>query len=141
MEDCIFCGIASGGIPSKKVYEDNDFLAFLDIAPIIKGHTLVIPKKHSKNLLETDQETEDKLFHVVNKVARAVITATSADGVNITTNVGKAAGQAVFHTHIHIIPRFENDSLVSWPGTKYDNDEEQDKYAGRIMGVLAHRNS
>ena len=112
MSDCIFCQIVSGQIPSSKVYEDEEVLAFLDITQVTKGHTLVIPKKHYRNVLEMDAEAASSLFARVPKIAQQLQEKLGASGVNIINNNEEAAGQTVFHTHIHLLPRFgESDGL------------------------------
>lgn len=112
MDNCIFCKIVAGEIPSSKVYEDDNILAFLDISQVTPGHTLVIPKKHVRNVLEMSSDDAAQLFSYVPKLAKAVKQATQANGLNIINNNEAAAGQSVFHTHIHLIPRFdENDDL------------------------------
>ena len=105
MEDCIFCKIAAGIIPSACVYEDDDFRAILDIAPAAKGHVLLLPKKHCANLFEIDDVTASKALSVASKIAKAQKTAFNADGINLLQNNGEAAGQSVFHLHIHLIPQ------------------------------------
>lgn len=109
---CIFCSIIKGDIPSYKVYEDNDFLAFLDISQAEIGHTLVVPKKHFDNFLELDDKTAQNLITLVKKLAIKIKKATGASGINILNNNGEAAGQSVNHVHFHIIPRYENDDLI-----------------------------
>ena len=112
MSDCIFCQIVSGQIPSSKVYEDEEVLAFLDITQVTKGHTLVIPKKHYRNMLEMDAESASSLFARVPKIAQQLQEKLGAAGVNIINNNEEAAGQTVFHTHVHLLPRFdESDGL------------------------------
>ncbi|MBI2607511.1 MAG: HIT family protein [Candidatus Doudnabacteria bacterium] len=120
MQDCIFCKIVEGSIPSNKVYEDDQVLAFLDIRPVSKGHTLVIPKKHSQDLLDTDDETLQHLLLAAKKVSRAVVKATGAQGFNLGVNNGKDSGQEVMHLHFHIIPRYVNDGLSPWPHRESD---------------------
>ena len=107
MSDCIFCQIVSGQIPSSKVYEDEEVLAFLDITQVTKGHTLVIPKKHYRNMLEMDAEAASSLFARVPKIAKQLQDKLGASGVNIINNNEEAAGQTVFHTHVHLLPRFD----------------------------------
>ena len=107
MSDCIFCQIVSGQIPSSKVYEDEEVLAFLDITQVTKGHTLVIPKKHYRNVLEMDAEAASSLFARVPKIAQQLQEKLGASGVNIINNNEEAAGQTVFHTHVHLLPRFD----------------------------------
>ena len=110
--DCVFCAIAAGEIPSFKVYEDDLVLAYLDINPFSKGHTLVIPKEHSKGLLDTDDETLAAVISRVKKVAAHVAASLGCDGFNILQNNGEAAGQTVRHLHFHIVPRWTGDPLV-----------------------------
>ena len=107
MSDCIFCQIVSGQIPSSKVYEDEEVLAFLDITQVTKGHTLVIPKQHYRNMLEMDAEAASSLFARVPKIAKQLQEKLGASGVNIINNNEEAAGQTVFHTHVHLLPRFD----------------------------------
>ena len=118
MSDCIFCKIISKEIPSEIVYEDANTLAFLDINPINAGHTLVIPKQHHENIFEVPKDVLDNTTNVLKKVANAVDKI--SDGVNIGQNNRPAAGQIVNHLHFHIIPRFDNDGLKSWPGNACD---------------------
>jgi histidine triad (HIT) family protein len=123
--DCIFCKIISGEIPCHKVYEDEFCVAFLDIRPVNKGHTLIVPKKHSEDFLNTDMETLKEMSRVAQKVATAVLKATSAEGFNININNGKVAGQVVFHLHWHIVPRFADDGRKLWPGGEYKEGEAE----------------
>ena len=109
---CIFCSIINGDIPSYKVYEDDSFLAFLDISQAEIGHTLVVPKKHFENFLEMDDETASKMIVLVKEIANKIKNATHASGINILNNNGVSAGQSVNHIHFHIIPRYDNDDLV-----------------------------
>ena len=112
MSDCIFCQIVSGQIPSSKVYEDEEVLAFLDITQVTKGHTLVIPKIHYRNMLEMDAEAASSLFARVPKIAKQLQEKLGSSGINIINNNEEAAGQTVFHTHVHLLPRFdESDGL------------------------------
>ena len=108
--DCIFCKIRDGEIPSYKVYEDDNVLAFLDITQGTKGHTLVIPKKHVRNIYDLDQETAQQVFGVVPKLANAIKKAFNPIGLNIVNNNDQPL-QSVFHFHIHLIPRYENDGM------------------------------
>lgn len=114
-DDCIFCKIAAGEIPSATVYEDDDFRAILDLGPAAKGHTLVIPKSHSDNLLSVEPDTAAKALKVISKTANAIKEALGCDGINVVQNNGEAAGQTVMHLHFHIIPRYKNDSVnIGW---------------------------
>lgn len=106
-QNCIFCKIIQGEIPSAKVYEDEEIYAFLDISQVTKGHTLIIPKKHVENIYETNEEIASSLFARVPKIANALKKAYQPAGINILNNNGKAAGQSVFHIHIHLIPRYD----------------------------------
>lgn len=133
--DCIFCKIISGEIPSSKVYEDDTVLAFLDINPVNKGHSLVIPKKHSANLLEDDIGDLTNCMSAIQKVARATMAAVNADGFNLMANTKPVAGQIVFHTHFHIVPRFEGDGLRHWPGIQIE-DKERDAIRESIVNNL-----
>ena len=107
MADCIFCKIIAGEIPSSKVYEDDQVVAFLDISQVTSGHTLVVPKQHFRNLLEMDADSASQLFARVPDIARKVMKATGAKGMNILNNNEEIAGQTVFHTHVHLAPRYE----------------------------------
>ena len=132
---CIFCKIARGEIPATKVYEDESALAFLDIQPINLGHTLFIPKTHFPSFLETPSQVISSLIPKLQKVAQAVKKGMGADGVNISVNNDRAAGQLVFHTHFHIIPRFNDDGLKHWGQREY-NKEEFSQAAEKIKRVL-----
>jgi len=123
MNDCIFCKIIKGEIPSTKIYEDNNFLAFLDIAPVNFGHTLIIPKEHFKDTLETPDEILSELIIVGKRIGGALIKSLPAEGFNLSTNNGEVAGQVVFHTHFHIIPRRVDDGLTHWPKKEYKEGE------------------
>jgi histidine triad (HIT) family protein len=109
--DCIFCKIIKGDIPSYKIYEDEHVLAFLDITQATKGHTLVIPKKHVRNIFELDEETASNIFRVIPKISTALKLSFNPIGLNIVNNNERPL-QAVFHYHIHLIPRYEEDGVV-----------------------------
>lgn len=109
--DCIFCKIMNNEIPSYKLYEDENVLAFLDITQGTKGHTLIIPKNHIKNVYDLDEKTSMELFKVVPKIANALKKAFNPIGLNIVNNNDKPL-QSVFHFHLHLIPRYENDNMV-----------------------------
>jgi histidine triad (HIT) family protein len=108
-DDCIFCKLVAGEIPSTKVYEDEHTLAFMDISPLIEGHTLVIPKAHHDPITNTPIDVLSRCMAVAKRVAQAQINALGADGVNLHQANGAAAGQVVPHLHFHVIPRFKND--------------------------------
>ena len=103
---CIFCEIVKGNIPSSKVYEDDNYLAILDLSQTTLGHTLVMPKKHYDNFLEMDSKEAGELMSAVNTVAKKVVKNLGASGCNILNNTNEVAGQTVMHTHVHIIPRY-----------------------------------
>ena len=105
-DDCIFCKIIAGEIPSAKVYEDEKVYAFLDISQVTKGHTLVIPKIHTENIYQTAPDVAGDLFARIPQVARAIEAAFEPVGLNVLNNNGEAAGQSVFHLHIHLLPRY-----------------------------------
>ena len=106
-DDCIFCKIIEGKIPSAKVYEDDDVLAFLDISQTTEGHTLVVPKEHYDNFLTTPKDIMHKVMDVAQRIGQAEIMVLGAKGINILSNVNKEAGQSVFHFHVHVIPRYD----------------------------------
>lgn len=117
-EDCIFCKIANGDIPSKTLYEDESFKVILDLGPATKGHALILPKNHAANLFELDEEDASKALCVAKKVAARMKEKLGCDGLNLVQNNGAVAGQTVSHFHIHLIPRYENDGqVIAWkPG-------------------------
>jgi histidine triad (HIT) family protein len=124
MSSCIFCKIIDGEIPSATVYEDRDFKVIMDIAPAAKGHVIMLAKKHCANLFELDDDTASKALIVARKVAKALKAELQCDGVNLFQNNGEAAGQTVFHFHIHIIPRYNEDKVnMEWDHLKYADGE------------------
>lgn len=126
-KECIFCKIAGGEIPSSTVYEDEDFRVILDLGPATKGHALILPKNHFANLFEIPEDMDAKAFILAKKIAKKMKDVFGCDGVNIVQNNGVAAGQTVFHFHIHLIPRYEGDHAgVTWkPGTLTDEEREE----------------
>lgn len=117
-DDCIFCKIANGEIPSKTLYEDEDFRVILDLGPVSKGHALLMPKEHAANLYELPDETAAKILVLAKKVAAHMTEKLQSDGFNLVQNNGEAAGQTVNHFHLHMIPRYANDGqILNWiPG-------------------------
>lgn len=107
MSECIFCKIIDGSIPSAKIYEDEHVFAFMDIMPLTKGHTLVIPKNHKENVYDLSEEEASNLFKVVPKIATALKESFGPVGMNLLNNNGAPAGQSVFHFHLHFIPRYD----------------------------------
>ncbi|MBR9692458.1 HIT family protein [Candidatus Woesearchaeota archaeon] len=114
-DDCIFCKIIAGDIPCNKIGENDDFLCFLDIKPITDGHALIVPKKHFKDVMEFPKELDEGYFAFCQEMAKKIVGTVKADGFNLGMNNGRAAGQIIFHQHTHLIPRFDDDKLESWP--------------------------
>ncbi|MBN2567493.1 HIT family protein [Candidatus Woesearchaeota archaeon] len=126
MTDCIFCRIAKGEIPSAKVFEDAEHIAFLDISPVNKGHTLVVPKAHVETMLDMDSRAWMRLMGRSRAIAKAIVKATGCDGYNVFMNNRPSAGQEVPHAHIHIIPRFSGDGRTKrWDKVAYAEGELQ----------------
>ncbi len=124
MSDCLFCKIIAGDIPSAKVFENDDLVAFLDIGPVNKGHTLVVPKAHYETLSELPPDLMARVGEALPKLAAAVVAAAQADGLNLHQSNGACAGQVIPHVHFHLIPRFDNDGRLNhWPQGKYEGDE------------------
>ena len=136
MSDCIFCKIANGEIPSATLYEDDDFRVILDLGPATKGHALLLPKTHAANLYELPDETAQKAALVIKKMAGVLTKAMDADGFNVVQNNGEAAGQTVFHFHVHMIPRHKGDDAVRlWkPGTL--TDEARDEILAKVSEAM-----
>lgn len=137
MNDCLFCKIAAGAIPSTKVYEDDKCLAFMDIGPVVQGHALVIPKEHFANLSEATDEVAAHLVCVARKIAVAQMRALGAAGFNVITNQGAVAGQTVGHLHFHVIPQFEgNAHKWNWEARPYGDLSEAAALAEKIKAAL-----
>ena len=120
-QDCIFCRIISGEIPSTTIYENSKFM---DIAPANKGHVLILPKEHYDNIYDIDTATAGELFELAVMTARALKSVLDCDGMNILQNNGTVAGQTVFHFHMHIIPRYEGDTVnIGWKELSYEDGE------------------
>ncbi|MEC9491268.1 HIT family protein [Flexistipes sp.] len=135
--DCLFCKMKEGEIPCQRVYEDDDFFAILDINPINYGHTLLIPKKHFNNILDAPEDVGEKTYPVAQKIAKGIKQALKCDGINIIQNVEEAGGQEVFHSHLHIVPRFKDDNIrFSMKKKKYASDDDMCKFAKKIADVL-----
>ena len=113
MDNCIFCKIARGVIPSTTVYEDEDFRVILDLGPASKGHSLILPKKHFANVCELDAETAAKVLPLGAKIGAAMKKGLGCAGFNLVQNNGEAAGQTVFHFHVHVIPRYEGGPVIA----------------------------
>lgn len=115
-KDCIFCKIAAGEIPSATLYEDDDFRVILDLGPASKGHALILPKEHYRNLYDIDEETLGKAALLAKKMVTKLTDVLGCDGYNVVQNNEPCAGQTVFHFHMHLIPRYEGDNVgLGWP--------------------------
>ena len=130
-EKCIFCKISGGEIPAKTIYEDEEFRVILDISPATKGHALIIPKEHYANIYEMPEETAAHVMILAKKLATHMTEVLKCDGLNIMQNNGEAAGQTVFHFHMHLIPRYEQDGnadKLCWTHLELSEDEMNEIY-------------
>lgn len=126
-ENCIFCKIANGEIPAATIYEDEDFRVILDLGPASKGHALIIPKEHYANLYELDDVVAGKVLVVAKKIISKMKEVLNCDGYNLVQNNGSVAGQTVFHFHMHLIPRYENDGVgISWESGELTDEIKTD---------------
>ena len=130
--DCIFCKIAAGEIPSATLYEDDDFRVILDLGPASKGHALIIPKEHYRNLYDIDEELASKAIVLAKKMVKKMTDVLGCDGYNIVQNNEEAAGQTVFHFHMHLIPRYKDDNVgLGWNMGKL-TDQDRDDLLGKM---------
>jgi histidine triad (HIT) family protein len=137
MRDCIFCKIVNGQIPAIKIYEDELVIAFLDIAPINPGHTLVISKEHHESCATIPEQVAGRMFKVGSRIGVAIKRALDYDGFNLHLADGQCAGQVVMHGHLHIVPRGAQDGFHwNWRQKKYENDAERQEVAGKILAKL-----
>lgn len=134
-ENCVFCKIISGEIPSHKIYEDGEVLAFLDASPVFRGHTLLVPKEHFENIFDIPEEVLGRLAKRAKRIVVAMKEGLGTDGVNLLHASGSVAQQSVFHFHLHIVPRFENDGLDMFPEKKY-TERSFEATAEKIRGAL-----
>ena len=133
-DNCIFCRIANGEIPSRTVYEDEEFRVILDLGPATRGHALVLPKEHYADLFEIPEELAAKAMVVGKKTAAHMKAALNADGFNLVQNNGACAGQTVSHFHLHLIPRYESDGQkIGW-NPSAPSPEELDETLKQILG-------
>ena len=132
MNDCIFCKIIDGTIPSVKVYEDENVYAFMDVAPLTKGHTLLVPKQHVKDLFEMPEDVAKNLYAVAPKIANAIKSAFNPAGMNTINNNGSFAGQTVFHYHLHFIPRYDETD-----GLKFRWETKQNEFTPDVLKEVA----
>lgn len=135
MDDCLFCKIIKKEIPSDIIFENDNILALLDITPCNPGHTLIIPKDHSDNFTEMSDELAGKLIITAKNLASKIIKAVNAPAFNLITNTGKESGQNIFHTHFHIVPRFDSKEVPDWPH-KDMTEEEKLEVKNRIVSFL-----
>ena len=133
-DDCIFCKIVAGEIPAQKIDEDDQTIAFMDINPWTRGHALVIPKEHSKDLLEVAEEDLAASGEAAKRLAQRMKEKLGCDGVNLLNACGEAAWQTVFHFHIHVIPRYDDDPLQLPTRPQEADSDELEKVAGELRG-------
>ena len=131
-ENCIFCKLANGDIPTATLYEDDDFRVILDAGPASKGHALILPKEHYKNLYELDDEIAAKALVLAKKMITKLTDVLGCDGYNIVQNNGEVAGQTVFHFHIHLIPRYEGDEVGLGSKMGELTDEVRDEILSKL---------
>ena len=126
-DNCIFCKLANGDIPTNSIYEDDDFKVILDASPATKGHSLIIPKSHYKDIYEIDEELAGKAFKLAKKLAISMTDKLGCEGFNILQNNKEVAGQTVFHFHMHLIPRYKDGkSILTWDHEEFTPEEMED---------------
>ncbi len=135
-QNCIFCKIAAGEIPSKTVYEDEKFRVIMDLGAASEGHALILPKEHYANLMELDEETAACVLPLASKISKAMMKSLHCDGLNLVQNNGEEAGQTVMHFHLHMIPRYKGGAeVVEWkPGSP--SGDELEATAAKIKEAL-----
>ena len=133
-DDCIFCKIAAGEIPSRKIYEDKDLIAIMDLNPTSKGHSLIIPKEHCTNIYDIDEDIAAKVMKTAKKLATKMTVALNCDGFNLLQNNGETAGQTMFHFHMHLIPRYKDadNNMIKFTSVSF-SDEEMDAIRDQII--------
>ena len=132
---CIFCKLANGEIPSATIYEDEDFRCFLDLNPASRGHALLVPKEHFANLFEMDREHLERAMVLAQRIGAHMKEKLGCDGLNLVQNNGEAAGQTVFHFHLHLIPRYQGDGVgVSWKPGSLTNEAKEELTALLSLG-------
>ena len=123
-DNCIFCKLANGVIPTNKIYEDDDFTVILDANPATKGHALILPKEHFANLYEIDDRAASKVLPLAKKMAKHMTEVLQCDGFNVLQNNGETAGQTVFHFHVHLIPRYQGkEQILAWSHETFTDEE------------------
>lgn len=138
---CVFCAIVAGEAPAIPVYEDDGFLAILDVRPVTRGHTLVLPKQHSTDLTDTAPQTLAGMAAVGQRIARAARGTDLADATHIAVNDGRAAFQSVFHIHLHVVPRRNGDKVSFAKGMLIRRDPDREATAAVLRAALAHRDA
>ena len=133
-DDCIFCKIAAGEIPSRKIYEDSDLIAIMDLNPTSKGHSFIIPKEHCTNIYDIDEDIAAKVMKTAKKLATKMTVALNCDGFNLLQNNGETAGQTMFHFHMHLIPRYKDadNNMLKFTSVSF-SDEEMDAIRDQII--------
>ena len=133
-DECIFCKIAAGEIPSRKIYEDSDLIAIMDLNPTSKGHSLIIPKEHCTNIYDIDEDIAAKVMKTAKKLATKMTVALNCDGFNLLQNNGETAGQTMFHFHMHLIPRYKDadNNMLKFTSVSF-SDEEMDAIRDQII--------
>lgn len=133
-DDCIFCKIAAGEIPSRKIYEDKDLIAIMDLNPTSKGHSLIIPKEHCTNIYDIDEDIAAKVMKTAKKLATKMTVALNCDSFNLLQNNGETAGQTMFHFHMHLIPRYKDadNNMLKFTSVSF-SDEEMDAIRDQII--------
>ena len=133
-DDCIFCKIAAGEIPSRKIYEDSDLIAIMDLNPTSKGHSLIIPKEHCTNIYDIDEDIAAKVMKTAKKLATKMTVALNCDCFNLLQNNGETAGQTMFHFHMHLIPRYKDadNNMLKFTSVSF-SDEEMDSIRDQII--------
>ena len=134
--DCIFCNIIQKKIPCVSIYNSDNFIALLDINPVNKGHTLIVPTQHVETMFDIDPSLGTDLLSIMQHIGPAIMKATNAEGVNVIQNNYVAAGQEVPHLHWHIIPRFIGDSRIRWEKGKYKNHQEMIDIATNTNSII-----
>lgn len=135
-EDCIFCKIANGEIPSHTLYEDEDFRVIFDLGPATPGHALILVKQHAENIYEIDEEIASKVFVLAKNMAKVMTEAFECDGFNIVQNNGKCAGQSVFHFHMHLIPRYIDDNAIKFWKSKETTEEKLTELENKVKTLM-----
>ena len=137
MESCIFCRIIEGSLPANKIFENRETIAFLDIGPVHPGHSLVIPRKHFKDIFDCDENIMGEVMKTAKKISGPIMKAVKADGINIGMNNKESAGQEVFHAHVHVIPRYREDGLRHWKKEDFRDENHRKEVHENIMKELS----